>query len=67
MARPREIDDDELQTAVTERAPAGTSEISDAVDATRQAVHNRLNELADNGVIQRKKIGQAQVWYTDCR
>ncbi|QDX40853.1 hypothetical protein [Salarchaeum sp. JOR-1] len=67
MPRPRKFDDDELVTAVQACAPAGTSEVADEVDATRQAVHGRLNDLADDGRIKRKQIAKVQVWFTDCR
>lgn len=62
----RQFSDQELIDAVGEHAPAGTSEVAEAVDASRQAVDPRLKQLAEQGEIQRKQIAKVQVWYREC-
>lgn len=56
------VSDDDLLEAVREYDPAATSEVADAVGVTRQAADYRLRRLADEGRVQKKKIGASLVW-----
>lgn len=42
---------------------AGTSEIAEKVGVSRQAVDKHLRELADEGLVNTRKIGQVRVWW----
>jgi len=42
---------------------AGTSEIAEKVDVSRQAADKRLRELAEEGLVNTRKIGQVRVWW----
>jgi DNA-binding MarR family transcriptional regulator len=41
---------------------SGTSEIADEVGCDRRTAYQKLNALADEGEVNRQKIGQALVW-----
>lgn len=41
------------------------SEIADELSVTRQAVHNRLQDLHERDVIDRKKTGRTVGWWAD--
>jgi predicted ArsR family transcriptional regulator len=62
----RQFTDSELREAVSEHAPASTSEVAEALGVSRRAVDYRLKRLADDGEIERKKIAKVQVWYSEC-
>ncbi|GAA0307013.1 winged helix-turn-helix transcriptional regulator [Halarchaeum salinum] len=66
MGRPRETSDEELLSSVRSHSPAGTSEIADEVGMTRQGTQKRLDELHEQGKVNRKDIGTVVVWYIDC-
>jgi predicted transcriptional regulator len=40
-------------------------ELADRVDITRQAIHNRLQSLVDEGKIQKYKSGQSAIYWTE--
>lgn len=58
----REYDDYEFVEAVAEREPAGTAEIAEAVGVTRQNADRRLRQLASDGKVTSKKIGNSLAW-----
>jgi Mn-dependent DtxR family transcriptional regulator len=41
---------------------AGTTDIAEHVGCDRRTAYNKLNEMADDGVITRQKIGNSLVW-----
>jgi len=41
------------------------SELADRLDMSRQGVHRRLQNLADNGDIRKYKPGRAAIWWTE--
>lgn len=54
---------DEILTVLSEAAwPLGTTEVGDAVGVTQQAAYNRLRQLADDGIIERKTTGGTTLW-----
>lgn len=57
-----EHDDREYLDAIAENEPAGTTEIADAVGVTRQNADRRLRQLADDGLVSSKKIGNSLAW-----
>lgn len=65
MPRTKDIDDDEILSLFDEHeAPYMTaSELADEVGMSRQGMHNRLLELADEGLLERKKTGRTVGWW----
>lgn len=65
MPRSKDIDDSEILSLFDEHdAPYMTAgELADEVGMSRQGMHNRLLELADDGRIKRKKSGQMVGWW----
>ena len=59
-----DVSDDELQQAVKDLTPAGTSEVAERVGLSRQAVEYRLKKFDDqwNNSVWSKKIGPTRVW-----
>jgi hypothetical protein len=41
------------------------NDIADAVDMSRQGVYGRLEQLAEQGKIQKYKPGQSTIWFDD--
>lgn len=58
------LDDSEILEAMEPGTPAGTGEIADALDAPRRTITRRLNQLADEGRISRKKLNQRTIIWT---
>lgn len=58
----RQFPDSEFLDAVEEHTPASTSEIADEVGCTRRNADMRLKKLADDEMVERKKIAASQVW-----
>jgi predicted ArsR family transcriptional regulator len=54
--------EDDILAAVREHTPAATSEVAEAVGFARQNADYRLRRLADEGKVQRKKVGPTLVW-----
>lgn len=42
--------------------PVGTQDVADAVGCSYPLAYERLQELAEAGKIQQRKIGQSHVW-----
>lgn len=61
----QQFTDQEIIEAVKAHEPVGTSEVAEAVGATRRTMGNRLDELAESGAIEKKIIGQSSVWFTE--
>lgn len=40
-----------------------TSDVVDALDCSREVARNRLNELADRGLAERRKSGRVILWW----
>jgi hypothetical protein len=63
----RQFSDEELIAAVRKHKPCGTQEVVEYLDGhhTRQAVLDRLRQLAENEdmSIETKLIGRVRVWY----
>lgn len=56
------VSDDEIIEAVKENQPAGTAEVGEAVELSRQNADYRLRKLEDQGKVQKKKIGRTLAW-----
>lgn len=61
----RTFSDSEFIDAVTELAPAGTPEVAEYVDCTRENARIRLLNLYEHGEINQKTIGGSYVWYME--
>jgi|APHM01.1.fsa_nt_gi hypothetical protein len=62
------ISDSEVIEAVEKNEPAGTSEVANEIQMSRQGADRRLKILLndeDTDILQRKKIGASVVWYLD--
>ena len=57
-------DDDFLEAIADLGGTAGTSEIAGHVGCVRDSAYRRLNQLAENGRIERRRIGNSLVWST---
>ena len=56
-------DDDFLKAIADLGGTAGTSEIADRVGCVRDSAYRRLNQLAENGRVERRRIGNSLVWF----
>jgi len=56
---------DAIIDAVQKHFPAATSEVADEIDMTRQGADARLRRLHEAGVVEKKKIAAALVWFVD--
>jgi predicted HTH transcriptional regulator len=54
--------DEEIVDAVKKNEPASTQEIAAEFDMARQSADYRLRKLADQGVINKNKIGNSLSW-----
>lgn len=54
--------DEAVIAAVEKRSPAATSEVGDELGIARQSADYRLRKLADEGRVEKKKIGASLVW-----
>jgi|APHM01.1.fsa_nt_gi LexA DNA binding domain. len=65
--RDRSTDDMELIEAIcnADGPVASTSEIAEAVGMTRQGAGNRLQQLADKGIVECKGAGSGLMWWPD--
>jgi predicted transcriptional regulator len=62
--RNRTSDEDILRTIQEHRAPAvGTTDIAKEVGVSRQAVYQRLQNLHEDGLVERYKVSRDTVWY----
>lgn len=61
----REATDERILQAIRDAyAPAvGTSEIAEELNVERQTVDRHLRNLAEDGYVNTKKIGQVRVWW----
>lgn len=67
MPAPNELFDDETFTdAVAHHSPAFTQEVAEYVGCVPATATIRLNDLAEKGVIQKKKVGRSVVWFNHC-
>lgn len=57
-----EVDDSELLAAVDQHDLAGTSDVGDAVNLARQNADYRLRQLAEQDLVNKRKIGGTLVW-----
>lgn len=59
------ISDDQILRVIEDhRAPAvGVTDIADEFDVTRQAIYERLENLADDGLVEKYKVSRDTVWY----
>lgn len=54
---------DAFVQAVEEHGPAvGTQEIADEIGCTRDTAYGRLMDLADDGVVETRKVGFSRLW-----
>lgn len=58
----QEVSDERFVRVVSEREPAGTTEIADAVGMTRPGAYRRLQQLDDAGRVDVSRIGGSLVW-----
>lgn len=58
----RSYPDSEFIAAVRKLAPASTQEIADEIEIHRRSAHHRLDALADDKRIDKKKVGNSLVW-----
>ena len=65
MPRSKSISDEEILALFDEHdAPYMTAkEVADKVGMSRQGMHNRLEELADNGELENKNTGRTVGWW----
>lgn len=56
------VTDEEIIEAVGENEPAGTSEVGEAVEMSRQNADYRLRKLEEQDRVQKKKVGRTLVW-----
>ena len=54
--------DEEIVDAVKKHEPASTQEIASEFDIARQSADYRLRKLADQGIIDKNKIGNSLSW-----
>jgi hypothetical protein len=60
-----DVTDEDLRIAVRDLTPAGTQEVADRVELSRQAVDYRLQAIEDRTPypwVWSKKIGPTKVW-----
>lgn len=57
--------DEEFLDVVRERDLPTTSEIADAVGCKYRTAYDRLNQLADEGVLEKREVGNSLVWLVD--
>jgi len=59
------VSDDDLLRAIDQhRAPAvGVTDLADALPVTRQAIYSRLENLAEDGLVEKYKVSRDTVWY----
>jgi predicted ArsR family transcriptional regulator len=55
----------EVIEAIKKHSPAATSEVADEIGMTRQGADARLRRLHEAGVVEKKKIAAALVWFVD--
>lgn len=70
MAAVKSVSDEELlrQFDATDDPVLSSVEIAERVDLTQSAVSYRLNEFAERGVVEKKKVGaRAVVWWLSDR
>jgi DNA-binding MarR family transcriptional regulator len=65
--RDRSTDDIDFMEAICDaRGPAaGTAEIAEIVEMTRQGASHRLNQLEAKGVVRSKDAGGVTIWWPD--
>ena len=54
--------DQQIVDAVGANAPAGTAEVAEALELTRQAADYRLRQLREAGRVESKQIGSVLAW-----
>lgn len=55
--------DREVLDAVVAHTPAGTAEVAEALDVTRQAADYRLRRLREEERVRSKKVGGSLIWF----
>lgn len=58
----REYEDSEFLEAVREHAPATTGDVADAVGCHRATARRRLETLAEEGRLDKKRVSTTTVW-----
>lgn len=59
-----QISDMEILEIVQHLEPAGTQEVADHLEISRQGADYRLRQLRNQGVLSSKKVGGTMVWLT---
>lgn len=44
---------------------AGTKDVEDAIGCSYELAYKKLHQLADDGVIDRRKVGNVNLWVVD--
>ena len=56
------ITDDDILDVLRDHGGAGTSEVADALDCSRQNADQRLRRLRDAGRVESRKVGTVLIW-----
>lgn len=51
-----------IRAIEAEDGTAGTTDIAERVGCNRRTAYNKLNQMADDGILNRQKIGNSLVW-----
>ena len=62
MADKLGISDDDIIDVLRGSGGAGTSEVADALDCSRQNADQRLRRLRDAGRVKSRKVGAVLIW-----
>lgn len=66
--RPKKISDEEILQVLyeTDERVMTAREIGEELGETRRTLHRRLDELHDDGMVEKKKVGgRSVVWWID--
>lgn len=59
-----QVTPDDALALFTDHEPRTASEVADELGVVRRTAYNKLNELADQGKLKKKKVGgRAVVWW----
>lgn len=62
MPEKRGITDEDLLDVLRDRGGAGTAEVADALDCSRQNADYRLRRLLDDGKVHKRTVGNSLLW-----
>lgn len=68
VGRPKKVSDKEILKVLheTDERVMTASEIGDELGESRRTLHRRLDELHDDGKVEKKKVGgRSVVWWTE--